>query len=78
MAKARKTHFEAMTAEPAALWSGIWEVPDHILDEIGGGLDWTQSQPGGGITFAQNFSCFAQNIGNFSQGTPPRMIEIEQ
>ena len=78
MGSSRKDHFEAATTAPAATGSGIWEVPDHILDEIGGGLDWTQSQPGGGHAFAQNFSCFAQNIGNFSQGTPPRMIEIEQ
>lgn len=71
MSNSRKAHFDRIASESIAEAGGIWELPDHILDEIGGGLDWTQSQPGGGYAFAQNFSCFAQNIGNFSQGRNP-------
>lgn len=67
MSQSRKQHFDAlMQPQGEAGKSGIWELPDSIVDTISGAADFTQ-----GNNFAQNFSCFAQNIGNFSQGTPP-------
>jgi hypothetical protein len=75
MDKSRKDHFDAATASApgvkASPQEGIWELPDQILDQVSGSNDFTQSQPGGGYSFAQGFSCFAQNVGGFSQGTPP-------
>jgi len=75
MSSVRKDQFDASTAisDEEGRGNGIWELPDHVLDLVSGGNDFTQSTSGGGISFAQNFSCFAQNIGNFSQGTPPQL-----
>lgn len=67
MSSLRKQHFDALTQQHAGeIKSGIWELPDSLVDTISGAADFAQ-----GNNFAQNFSCFAQNIGNFSQGTPP-------
>lgn len=49
----------------------VWELPDELLDVVSGGnQNFSQSGPGA-PDFAQGFSCFAQGIGDFSQGTPP-------
>lgn len=67
MSVSRKQHFDALTKPLVAnCKSGIWELPDSIVDTISGAADFSQ-----GNNFAQNFACFAQGIGNFSQGTPP-------
>lgn len=66
MSDSRKKHFESLTSRDSKPSSGIWELPDHVIDEISGAADFTQ-----GNNFAQNFACFAQGITCFSQGTPP-------
>lgn len=67
MVNSQKRHFDRLAEEVAVdTTGGIWELPDEIIDEVAGGLDFYQ-----GSNFAQNYSCFAQNIGSFSQGTPP-------
>lgn len=72
MSDQRKAHFESVVqaspklAGDEATALGIWELPDNIIDTISGGYDFHQNAGGGGINFAQNFSCFAQNIGTFS------------
>ena len=48
----------------------VWEIPDEMLDNVSGGEDFYQSGTGA-PDFAQNFACFAQNIGDFSQGRHP-------
>jgi len=71
--KSQKNHFDQVAAEAECneVNSGIWELPADLVELVAGGDDFTQ-----GSNFAQNFSCFAQNIGpyggpTFSQGTPP-------
>lgn len=75
MKDSRREHFDSKTAAggpggPAE--SGIWELPDHVLDVVSGANDFSETV-NGGIDFAQGFSCFAQNITDFSQGTPPKV-----
>jgi hypothetical protein len=78
MGKSRREDFDSRIGKTShadlgnSQASGIWELPDHVLDAVSGANDFSQAAPGGGVNFAQNFSCFAQNIGNFSQGTPPK------
>lgn len=74
----RKRHFAERTDGESVARAGIWALPDDLLEHVTGGLitdpkprNFTQRDPGGGIDFAQNYSCFAQNIGDFSEGTPP-------
>lgn len=73
MSDKRKAHFDSLvnkeqTAEiSAAPLGGIWELPDHMIDSVTGGADFTQAGGPGYVSFAQNFACFAQGIGNFSQ-----------
>ena len=76
MANSRKDHFASATrgADGAGVptssdAAGIWELPDHVVDSVSGALDFYETV-GGGIDFAQGFSCFAQRIGDFSQGDP--------
>lgn len=81
MTKSHREDFEARIAttqhvDPESQKPGIWELPAHVLDTVSGAADFTQTDAGG-VDFAQNFSCFAQNIGDFSQGTPPRFYEPE-
>lgn len=78
MSNDRKSHFDAQTVASGTTGKPtIWDLPDDVLDQVSGGLsmfptrNFTQRDPGGGIDFAQNYSCFAQNIGDFSEGTPP-------
>lgn len=58
----------------AKMGSGMWEIPDHIIDGIAGGTvgDFTQTGTGGTDFFQCSGCDFGQNIGDFSQGTPPR------
>ncbi len=71
MSENRKNHFDSLIGskreEVTDDLSGIWQLPESILDDVYGGADFTQAGPGGYSSFAQNFACFAQNIGNFSQ-----------
>jgi hypothetical protein len=85
----RKSHFNTVIGSDAsdanvadtnskeqesAAGTGIWELPDHLLDAVSGGYNFSQAyEPGQqtGPDFAQNFACFAQNIGDFSQCYPP-------
>lgn len=74
MTKTRREDFDAAldaNSAPESKSMGIWELPDHVLDEVSGGDNFWQGGPGP-ADFAQNFSCFAQNIGDFSMGTPPK------
>ena len=73
MSDNRKEHFERsveVSKEEKSNDSGIWELSGDILDTVSGGADFYQSGPGA-PDFAQGFSCFAQHVGDFSQGTPP-------
>lgn len=78
MGNSRKDHFESRTAtaSESAGDPAIWELPDHVLDDVSGALDFSQGS-GPGHDFAQNFSCFAQGIGDFSSGTPPWKVPKE-
>ena len=72
MKSRRKKDFEAQLSKAEELEGKprIWDLPDSVLDEVGGGnglTDFSQSGPGG-FDFAQGMSCFGQGIGDFSQG----------
>lgn len=58
---------------------GIWELPDDMLDLVSGGPDFSQAGPGGADFMQCGGGCdFGQNIGDFSQGTPPGDSQIAQ
>jgi len=65
----RKERFDRLTAgaEPVLdVSSGIWDLPAEMIDAVSGADSFTQ-----GNTFIQNFACFCQSCGCFSQGSPP-------